>query len=601
MKNFENGQAHTFHIPVMGLSYTIDTPLRVAHLGISSVISIVDDMLIEHMREFYCRKFDIPFHSISNKMHDFRAKRITAYLNLIDKLVREKFEELKQSIDHSEKEVEKYIALLPEFSTLKHRLQDALKNAHPAQDLKNWLGKNLIPGSIDVNIMTKLDKENYIKSEKQPVEYNDAHAALRGFASSNLKSSIVLSAGMNPRLYAYIEEFDDFYPTAEGQLSKKITLKVSDYRSALIQGKFLAKKGIWISEYRVESGLNCGGHAFATNGMLLGPILQEFKDNREALSSTLHNMLVQALQEKGRPVPDHPLPLKFTVQGGVGTAQEHEFLIEQYEVNSVGWGTPFLLVSEAVNIDEDTQELLVQAREKDLYLSDISPLGVPFNNMRGNTKDLEKARLIEMGKPGSPCPKQYLVSNREFTERPICTASKLYQKLKLQSTRTDADTADEKTVEEITEKACLCVGLASAAQINTDPEKDTLKPGVSVCPGPNMAYFTEKVTLKTMVDHIYGRANVIKRQDRPNLFIKEITLYVDYLKTKIGKLGYSPAEADIKKLQTFRDNLLDGIQYYKNLFAEQARKILNHNIEELQKLKDIEKDIRNLFREEAVH
>ena len=37
---------HTFHIPVMGLAYTIDSPIRVAHYGISSVISIADDELI---------------------------------------------------------------------------------------------------------------------------------------------------------------------------------------------------------------------------------------------------------------------------------------------------------------------------------------------------------------------------------------------------------------------------------------------------------------------------------------------------------------------------------------------------------------------------
>jgi len=38
---------HTFSIPVMGLAYTIDSPIRVAHFGISSVISIMDDELIE--------------------------------------------------------------------------------------------------------------------------------------------------------------------------------------------------------------------------------------------------------------------------------------------------------------------------------------------------------------------------------------------------------------------------------------------------------------------------------------------------------------------------------------------------------------------------
>ena len=36
----------------MGLAYTIDTPIRVAHLGISSVISITDDELIESHNVF---------------------------------------------------------------------------------------------------------------------------------------------------------------------------------------------------------------------------------------------------------------------------------------------------------------------------------------------------------------------------------------------------------------------------------------------------------------------------------------------------------------------------------------------------------------------
>ena len=45
---------HTFHIPVMGLAYTIDSPIRVGQYGISSVISITDDELIEKMRAFYC-------------------------------------------------------------------------------------------------------------------------------------------------------------------------------------------------------------------------------------------------------------------------------------------------------------------------------------------------------------------------------------------------------------------------------------------------------------------------------------------------------------------------------------------------------------------
>ena len=76
-------------------------------------------------------------------------------------------------------------------------------------------------GSIDVNIMTKLDRENYRDNEKLPVEYNDAHAALRGYANSDLSSSIVFSAGMNPRLYGYAQQFDDFYPNVNGELKNK--------------------------------------------------------------------------------------------------------------------------------------------------------------------------------------------------------------------------------------------------------------------------------------------------------------------------------------------------------------------------------------------
>ena len=247
---------HTFHIPVMGLSYTIDSPIKVAHLGISSVMSIVEHNFIEKMREFYSKKFNFPYEPITSKIEDFRAKRITSYLNLVDEIVKEKFENLKESITETSEELEKYFDLLPSFSDIKQRFLKMVENNSSLKEIQNWLNENLIAGDIDVNIMTKLDGENYNGKEKLSVEHNNAHAALRGFAKSTLKSSVVLSAGMNPRLFGYMENFEDFYPDSEGNFKKKIILKVSDYRSAIIQGKFFAKKGLWISEYRVESGLN---------------------------------------------------------------------------------------------------------------------------------------------------------------------------------------------------------------------------------------------------------------------------------------------------------------------------------------------------------
>ena len=75
--------AHTFHIPVMGTGYTIDTPIRVAHYGISSAISIIDHRLTEQMRQYYSDLYEIPYHPIDLDDDDSRAKRITAYLNLV--------------------------------------------------------------------------------------------------------------------------------------------------------------------------------------------------------------------------------------------------------------------------------------------------------------------------------------------------------------------------------------------------------------------------------------------------------------------------------------------------------------------------------------
>ena len=333
-----NKPLHTFHIPVMGLAYTIDSPIRVAKFGISSVIALADDELIEKMRAFYSEKFDVPYQEITKKFHDYRAERITSYLNLVDKIVKEKFENFKTELSESKHALENYIAMLPNKSEIKQGLEHLLEDGIAMKEnVMKYLEEHLCSGDIDVNIMTKLDKDNFVNNEQLPVEFNDAHAALRGFANSNLSSSIVLSAGMNPRLFAYFENFPCFYPDANNKLEKKIILKVSDFRSAMIQGNYLAKKGLWVSEYRIESGLNCGGHAFATEGILLGPILEEFKHKKDQLVQSAHDIMVKVLAQKELHVPEQPLDLKITVQGGVGTSEEHDFLLDHYNVDSVGW------------------------------------------------------------------------------------------------------------------------------------------------------------------------------------------------------------------------------------------------------------------------
>ncbi|MES2241164.1 MAG: hypothetical protein V4497_12995 [Bacteroidota bacterium] len=563
---------HSFHIPVMGLAYTIDTPIRVAQYGISSVISIADDELIEKMNAFYHQKFNLPYQEISQKVTDYRAKRITSYLNLVDKIVKEKFENFKTELTESKEALENYIALLPNKSEIKKGLENFIEEGfHWKENIKNYIEKHLSAGAIDVNIMTKLDKDNFDKNEKLSIIYNDAHAALRGFANSNVNSSVVLSAGMNPRLYSYFENFADFYPDENNQLKKKITLKVSDFRSAMIQGNFLAKKGLWVSEYRIESGLNCGGHAFATDGLLLGPILEEFKQKEEQLIQSAHDLMIKALEQKGKSAPKFPLDLKITVQGGVGTAEEHEFLLNYYQVDSVGWGSPFLLVPEATSVDQATRNLLINAKEDDLYLSHISPLGVPFNTLRGTTNEKIKQKRIQENKAGSSCPKKFLALNKDAEGKGICTASKKYQDYKLEelekSRNTISDEKYQKEKQSIIEKSCLCVGLANASYLENNIKIKGQDQGVVICPGPNIAYFDQEVSLAKMVQHIYGNAVVLRNNNRPNLFVKELKMYIDYLKNDIQGIVDEINLAKIKKLDLFKNNLLEGIEYYQNLFV----------------------------------
>jgi len=560
---------HSFHIPVMGIGFTIDTPLKVSQYGMDSVISLVDDMLLEKLRKMYCNKFEMQYQEISDKIDDFRAKRITSYLNMLNSVAEKKFNELKNSAIETSTGIKQYFNMLPDTSSLKKEFKRLTADHFNAEEIKSWVKDNISMGSIDVNIMTKLDKENYANKEQLPVEFNDAHAALRGYANSDLSSSIVLSAGMNPRLYAYMEQFNDFFPDENGAIKKKIILKVSDYRSALIQGKFLAKKGLWVSEYRIESGLNCGGHAFATDGYLLGPVLSEFKEKREELRTTIQDLLLQTFTTKSRAIPKEDLSIKITAQGGVGTAEEHQFLLDHYNVDSVGWGSPFLLVPEATTVDKDTMTKLKEAKEKDIYLSDISPLGVPFNNLRGNTKDLEKEKNLEKGRPGSSCPRKLVLLNKEFKDTGLCVASREYQYLKLKELDSKQLPSKEhdKEFNKITVKSCTCVGLGTSALINHGIDTKTEGNGVSVCPGPNMAYFSKEISLNEMTDHIYGESNVISRTDRPNMFTKELTIYIDYLKNQIEESKDAMTTKQKKYLQKFTKNLNEGISYYQDLFS----------------------------------
>jgi len=321
---------HSFHIPVMGLAYTIDSPIKVAQYGISSVISIIEDRLIEMMRKHYYEMRKERYVPITTKETDYRAKRITDYLNLTNLIVQEQITELRSAEFKAGNKLSDYFEMLPKENTLHQLYCQMVQVTDPVEreSLQVYLKSKIVAGSIDVNIMTKVDGNNSGNKGSLKEDGTDAVTALRGYALSSLtNSSLVFSAGLNPRLFNYLETLESFDARGLGVFDKKIVIKVSDYRSALIQGKYLAKKGIWVSEFRIESGLNCGGHAFATDGYLMGPILEEFKTKREELISILHQIYSQAIKAKGKVAYNEPHPIKITAQGGVGTADENKFLL----------------------------------------------------------------------------------------------------------------------------------------------------------------------------------------------------------------------------------------------------------------------------------
>lgn len=560
-------EIHTFHIPVMGIGYTIDSPVKVARYGISSVVSIIEDHVIERLREYYTQFIGQTYVEIKTNEVDYRARRITSYLNILDTIVCRQFDEIKSQSFSGDSDIIKYFEMLPDSSPLKalYIEMNAL-DGEGKFELQEVLRTRMAKGCIDVNIMTKLDRVNYdAKNEAMAPEFNDAMAALRGFANSTVEASVIFSAGMNPRLYTYCENFRDFYPS--NNMRKKIVIKVSDYRSALVQGKIFAKKGLWVSEFRIESGLNCGGHAFATDGLLMGPILEQFKNNRESLYVELIDIYKKALSEKEEELNDFIPSIKISVQGGVGTNQEQELLLDYYNVDSVGWGSPFLLVPEATDVDQETLSLLEHAKKEDYYLSNASPLGVPFNNVRNTSSDKQRKKRIEDGKSGSPCYLKFLSFNTEFTEKPICTASLKYQGLKIaQLQGSDLREEDKKSeIDRIQELDCLCSGLGVSTLL-VKKEKPMYKlSAVTICPGPNLAYFSGVFTLKEMVGHIYGRNNLLNDLPRPHVFINELNIYVDYLKNEINKCKLNFTAKQITYFNTFKNNLCLGIDYYAGL------------------------------------
>lgn len=598
MGHTRHAPVHTFHIPVMGTGFTIDTSLKVARYGIASVISLVDDVLIEQIRQKISQEHGEPYEPIDDQADDARARRITAYLDLLDTVVHRQIERVRGAVFEAGSEIVRYFELLPPspLRDLYERMQ-AVADPEARRQLQDRLREFVVPGPIDVNIMTKLDRDQDRRGRKFPERCSDALAAFRGFMNSRVDASVVLSAGMNRRLFSYMAEFGDMFPDERGDLRKRIVLKVSDYRSAMLQGKLLAKLGLHVSEFRVESGLNCGGHAFGGKGQLLGPILDEFKRERSNLAENLRKIRQQAIAALGRGEQSgEPVPARVTVQGGISDADEDRFLREHYSVDGTGWGSAFLFVPEVVNIDRESLARLKAAGENDIDLSGASPLGVPFWSLLTSTSEEKRLQGIADGTPGSKCPKGYLVSSSEFTTAPICTASRGFQRRKLEQIAGSALSAIEKrrAQESVVAKACICHNLAGGATgpMGIDPGATTF-----VCCGPNAAYFSEETTLDGMADHIYGRASLPVSPERPHMLLKELSLHLTCLRRDIAMYDEAPTDRLARAIGEYRENLQRGVQHYRDL----AGKIVApHREAFVNRLGSIQAEITELFSAWAV-
>jgi hypothetical protein len=286
-------------------------------------------------------------------------------------------------------------------------------------------------------------------------------------------------------------------------------------------------------------------------------------------------MYKTALGKKELPQPAETPELKVTAQGGVGTSEEHDFLLNHYEMDSVGWATPFMLVPEVISIDNETLNILAKAKEDDLVYSGLSPLGVPFNTVKGVSMSLHKMELAKNGNPGYNCTKGFLKYNTEYTEKPICTSSKQYQTIKLEELAAQNLPAGEyqAAYEKIIERECLCNGLSTSTLLSKNIKvKSNYK--VTCCPGPNLAWFSKVSTLKEMADHIYGRINLLDNRHRPHMFLKELNMYLDIFKERMENFMKNQEDSkEQKQLQAFKQNLISGIDYYQTLFAEKKKEV----------------------------
>jgi hypothetical protein len=171
---------------------------------------------------------------------------------------------------------------------------------------------------------------------------------------------------------------------------------------------------------------------------------------------------------------------------------------------------------------------------------------------------------IKKGVPGSPCPKGFAVTSTEFTDKPLCVASRQYQKKKLEEIgQMDLpETEKEQRRKNVAEKMCICDHLGNGVLIKLGLADESRAPQ-AICPGPNIAWFNRTYTLKEMVDHIYGRGPALVPAHRPHMLAKELMMNVDYFET-LAACSANDDRAD-EDLFEYKTNLEKGIELCREI------------------------------------
>jgi hypothetical protein len=94
-----------------------------------------------------------------------------------------------------------------------------------------------------------------------------------------------------------------------------------------------------------------------------------------------------------------------------------------------------------------------------------------------------------------------------------------------------------------------------------------------------------------MVNHIYGKLNLLNTTDRSHMFINELRLYSDYFQKEVKVLTTNYSEKQSRTLENFKSNLLKGIQYYNEVINELKEESQEYRLKMKEELKDFESKI----------